>query len=189
MRPGGKVPQVSTPANHAARMRGGLVGGCSALTAAVAHTAAGGAAPSSSPLVVLVMLCATLGAVVGGFSPETRFGRTAFLTAGLGVGQTLGHLALSMTGGHHHAASLLTAPMLGLHIAAAVGLGLLIGAVEYLYVVGASVLCWLRIFVLRRVRPVGRAVWWPSNTVVARPVLLRAGLGMRAPPVVCPAGV
>ncbi|MHC9294523.1 hypothetical protein ACRCUN_18840 [Mycobacterium sp. LTG2003] len=179
---------MSTAVNHAARMRGGLVGACSALTAAVAHTAAGGAAPSSSPLVVLVMLCATLGAVVGGFTAETRVGRTALLIAGLAAGQTLGHLALSLAGGHHHATSLLTGPMLALHMAAAVGLGLLIGAVEYLYVVCASVLCWLRVFILGRIRPVGHAVWWPTDTVVARPVLLRAGLGMRAPPVVCPAG-
>ncbi|MGV0743336.1 hypothetical protein [Mycolicibacterium sp. XJ870] len=173
---------MSTPVDHAARMRGGLVGACSALTAAVAHTAAGGAAPASSPLVVLLTLCATLGAAVAGFSPQTRPAKAALLIAGLGAGQTLGHLALSMTGGHHHATALLTAPMLALHIGAAIGLGLLIGAVEYLYVVCGSVLCWLRIFTAARIRPSGRAVWWPSNVVVARPVLLRTGLGMRAPP-------
>lgn len=173
---------MSTPANHAAYMRGGLVGACSALTAAVAHTAAGGAAPAGSPLVVLLVVCAALGAAVGGFTPQTRSARTLLLIAGLGAGQTLGHLALSMAGGHHHAAALVSAPMLALHLAAAVGLGLLIGAVEYLYVVCASVLSWLRIFAACRIRPQARTVWWPSNVVVARPVLLRAGLGMRAPP-------
>ncbi|BDY27990.1 hypothetical protein [Mycolicibacterium mageritense] len=178
---------MSTPANHAAHLRGALVGACSALTATVAHTVAGGAAPSSSPLVVLVMLCATVGAAVGGFTPEARHTRTALLIGALGAGQALGHVALTMASGHHHTATL-SAPMLGLHIAAAVGLGLLIGLAEYLYVVVASVLCWLRIFSAGRIRPPAREVWWPSNVVVARPVLLRAGLGMRAPPVVSTAG-
>lgn len=174
---------MSTPANHAARMRGGLVGACSALTAAVAHTAAGGAPPSSSPVVVLLLVCTALGAAVAGFTPASRPAKAALLIAGVGAGQLLGHLALSLAGGHHHALASLDAPMLALHIAAAIGLGLVIGAVEYLYVVCASVLSWLRTFNALRIRPVGRAVWWRSNVVVARPVLLRTGLGMRAPPV------
>ncbi|MUL83091.1 MULTISPECIES: hypothetical protein [unclassified Mycolicibacterium] len=175
---------MSTPAKHAARLRGGLVGACSALTATVAHTAAGGLAPTSSPLIVLLLLCAALGATVGGFNPQTRWAKTGLLIAGLAAGQLLGHVALAMSGGHHHAASLLTAPMVGLHVAAAVGLGLIIGVAEYLYVVCASVLCWLRIFAATRIRPTVRELWWPSNVVVAQPVLLRAGLGMRAPPAV-----
>jgi hypothetical protein len=178
------VPQVSTSAKHAALLRGALVGACSALTATVAHTAAGGMAPTSGPLIVLLLLCAALGAAVGGFNPQTRAAKTGLLIAGLGAGQLLGHLALAVSGGHHHAASLFTAPMAGLHVAAAVGLGLVIGMAEYLYLVGASVLCWLRIFAAARIRPLVRALWWPSNVVVARPILLRAGLGMRAPPAV-----
>ncbi|MDH6195458.1 hypothetical protein M2272_002098 [Mycobacterium frederiksbergense] len=175
---------MSTPIKHAARLRGGLVGACSALTATAAHTAAGGGAPSSSPLIVLLLLCAALGAAVGGFNPQTRSAKAALLIAGLGAGQLLGHVALAMVGGHRHSASLFTGPMLGLHVAAAVGLGLVIGMAEYLYVVCASVLCWLRIFAAARIRPSVRELWWPSNVVVARPVLLRAGLGMRAPPAV-----
>ncbi|MGW4099355.1 hypothetical protein [Mycobacterium sp. NPDC004974] len=175
---------MSTSAKHAARLRGGLVGACSALTATVAHTAAGGMAPTSSPLIVLLLLCAALGAAVGGLNPQTRSARTGVLVAGLGAGQLVGHFALAMSGGHHHAASLLTAPMLGMHVAAAVGLGVVIGMAEYLFVVCVSVLCWLRIFAAARLRPLDRALWWPSNVVVARPVLLRAGLGMRAPPAV-----
>lgn len=178
----GRVPQVSTSAEHAARLRGGLVGACSALTATVAHTAAGGMAPASSPLIVLLLLCAALGAAVGGVNPQTRRAKSGLLIAGLGAGQLLGHFALATAGGHHHAASLLSAPMVGLHAAAAVGLGLAIGLAEYLYVVCASVLSWLRIFAAARIRPSVRALWWPSNVVVARPVLLHTGLGMRAPP-------
>ena len=115
---------MSSPVKHAARLRGGLVGACSALTAAVAHTAAGGMAPASSPLIVLLLLCAALGAAVGGLNTQTRWARTGLLIAGLGAGQFLGHIALAMSDGHHHAASMLTAPMIGLHAAAAVGLGL-----------------------------------------------------------------
>lgn len=173
---------MSTSAEHAAHLRGGLVGACSALTATVAHTAAGGTAPTSSPLVVLLLLCAALGAAVGGLNPRARSAKTGLLIAGLGAGQLLGHFALAMSGGHHHAASLLTAPMIGMHAAAAVGLGLVIGMAEYLFVVCASVLSWLRIFAAARIRPSVRASWWPSNVVVARPVLLHLGLGMRAPP-------
>ncbi|KHO25121.1 hypothetical protein [Mycolicibacterium setense] len=173
---------MSSPVKHAARLRGGLVGACSALTAAVAHTAAGGMAPASSPLIVLLLLCAALGAAVGGLNTQTRWARTGLLIAGLGAGQFLGHIALAMSDGHHHAASMLTAPMIGLHAAAAAGLGLVIGMAEYLFVVCASVLSWLRIFAAAQIHPLVRELWRPSNVVVARPVLLRAGLGMRAPP-------
>jgi hypothetical protein len=179
---------VSTRTNHAAHLRGGLVGACSALTAAVAHTAAGGVPPSGSPLVVLLLACATLGAAVGGFSPQTRSAATALLIVGLGSGQALGHLSLAMAGGHRHG-ELVSTSMLALHAGAAVGLGLLIGAVEYLYIVCATVLSWLRIFTVGRIKPVGDAAWWPTDVVVARPVLLRAGLGMRAPPMALSAGV
>lgn len=172
---------MSTSAEHAARLRGGLVGACSALTATVAHTAAGGPAPASSPLIVLLLLCAALGAAVGGLDPQTRWAKTGLLIVGLGTGQLLGHAALTVSG-HHHAGALFTAPMVGLHVTAAVGLGVVIGMAEYLYVVCASVLCWLRIFAATRIRPQARQLWWASNVVVARPVLLRTGLGMRAPP-------
>lgn len=185
----GKVPRVSTLTNHAAHLRGGLVGVCSALTAAVAHTAAGGVPPSGSPLVFLLIACATLGAAVGGISPQTRSAATALLIVGLGSGQALGHLTLAMTGGHHHGDAMVSAPMLALHGAAAIGLGLLIGAVEYLYIVCATVLSWLRLFAVGRIKPAGDVAWWPSDDVVARPVLLRAGLGMRAPPRALSAGV
>jgi hypothetical protein len=86
-------------------------------------------------------------------------------------------------GGHHeHSGWLLTTPMLMLHVLAAGGLGLLINAVEYLYAVCGSVLCWLRIFAAGHIRPAAGQAWRPTNVIVARPVLLRAGLGMRAPP-------
>jgi hypothetical protein len=89
---------------------------------------------------------------------------------------------LTVAGHHEHAVWLMTAPMLTLHVVAAVGLGLLINAVEYLYAVCGSVLCWLRIFAAGHIRPPAGQGWRPTNVIVARPVLLRTGLGMRAPP-------
>ena len=100
----------------------------------------------------------------------------------LAVAQVLGHVMLTLGGHHEHTGWLMTAPMLTLHVVAAVGLGLLINAVEYLYAVCGSVLCWLRIFAAGHIRPVAGQGWRPTNVIVARPVLLRTGLGMRAPP-------
>jgi hypothetical protein len=165
---------------YPAFLRGGLVGLCAALVTAAAHAGAGGGAPTGSALILLLVVCATVGAAVGGIKLEGRHAHAVVVIGALCMGQALGHVTLSVGGGHH-AGWLLTTPMLMLHVLAALGLGLLISAVEYLYAVCASVLCWLRIFAAGWLRPEGRS-WWPSNVVVARPVLLRAGLGMRAPP-------
>jgi hypothetical protein len=172
---------MSRPASPAF-VRGGLVGLCAALVTAAAHAGAGGGVPTGSALILLLIVCATVGAAVGGIRLEGRHTHAFLVIGALCVGQALGHVTLTVGGGHHeHAGWLLTPPMLMLHVLAALALGLLISAVEYLYAVCASVLCWLRIFVGGRLRPEGRS-WRPSNVVVARPVLLRAGLGMRAPP-------
>ena len=71
--------------------------------------------------------------------------------------------------------------MTAVHIGAAVLLGGAIVAVEHLYAVCSSVLCWLRLFARRTPRPVARIRRRASNVVAPRPVLA-AGLGMRAPP-------
>jgi hypothetical protein len=132
---------------------------------------------------LVFLVCATVGAVAGGITLEGRHSRNALVIGVLCIGQALGHLTLTVGGGHHErSAWLLTAPMLAMHAVAAVGLGLLISAVEHLYVVCASVLCWLRIFAAKRIHPGPGQAWRASNVVVARTVLLRGGLGMRAPP-------
>jgi hypothetical protein len=163
-------------------VRGGLVGLCAALVTATAHTGAGGGVPAGGALVLLMVVCATVGAAVGGITLEGRVARAALVVGALGAAQVLGHVMLTVGGHHDHTGWLMTAPMLTLHVLAAVGLGLLINAVEYLYAVCGSVLCWLRIFAAGHIRPAGGQGWRPTNVIVARPVLPRAGLGMRAPP-------
>jgi hypothetical protein len=163
-------------------VRGGLVGLCAALVTVTAHAAGGGGAPTGSALILLLVACATVGAIVGGVTLEGRHSREVLVIGALGAAQALGHVVLTVGGHHEHSGWLLTPPMLTLHVLAAVGLGLLINAVEYLYVVCGSVLCWLRIFAASHIRPSFRQAWRPTNVVVARPVLLRVGLGMRAPP-------
>jgi hypothetical protein len=173
---------VSTPTSRAGYVRGGLVGLCAALVTAAAHAGAGGGVPAGGALVLLLVVCATVGAAVGGITLEGRHSRAALVIGALCAAQVLGHVMLTVGGHHEHAGWLLTTPMLMLHMLAAVGLGLLINTVEYLYAVCGSVLCWLRIFAAGHIRPAAGQAWRPSNVIVARAVLLRAGLGMRAPP-------
>ena len=175
---------MSTPTSRAGYVRGGLVGLCAALVTSAAHAGAGGGAPAGGAVVLLLVVCATVGAVVGGITLEGRVSRAALVVGALAAAQVLGHVMLTVAGHHEHAGWLMTAPMLTLHVVAAVGLGLLINAVEYLYAVCGSVLCWLRIFASGRIRPAAGQGWRPTNVIVARPVLLRTGLGMRAPPLV-----
>ena len=163
-------------------MRGGLVGLCAALVTATAHASGGGGAPAGGALVLLLVVCATVGAVVGGITLDGRVSRAALVVGAMAAAQVLGHMVLTVCGHHEHTGWLMTAPMLLLHVLAAVGLGLLINAVEYLYAVCGSVLCWLRIFATGHIRPPSGQGWRPTNVIVARPVLLRTGLGMRAPP-------
>jgi hypothetical protein len=179
---------VSTPTSRAGYVRGGLVGLCAALVTATAHAGAGGGAPAGGALILLLVVCATVGAVVGEITLEGRRSRAALVVGALAGAQVLGHVMLTLGGHHEHSAWLLTPPMVVLHILAAVGLGLLINTVEYLYAVCGSVLCWLRIFAAGHIRPAAGQAWRPTNVIVARPVLLRTGLGMRAPPLVAFAG-
>jgi threonine/homoserine/homoserine lactone efflux protein len=75
----------------------------------------------------------------------------------------------------------LTPAMIAAHTGAAVLLGLSIAVVEHLYTVCATLLTWLRLFTISSPRPTSPPVRW-AEPVVIRPVLLRPGLGMRAPP-------
>ena len=72
--------------------------------------------------------------------------------------------------------------MLLVHAVAAVALGLLIGAAEYLFVVCSSILSWLRLFATDASVPAVTTARRYSPVIVVQPVLPRAGLGMRAPP-------
>lgn len=165
-------------------IRGALVGMSSAVVTAGAHAAAGGAVPQGAALIVSLLPAATVGAMLAGATLEGRRGRLLSVIAALTVAQFLGHLTLvAAAGGHHHGAGLgLTASMVVGHIAAAVLLGMAITAVEYLYVVCASVLCWLRLFATAAPRPAVRSPRLVASDVVAHSVLRSPGLGMRAPP-------
>lgn len=173
---------MQTPKARARWARGALVGVSSAAMTAGAHAAAGGGLPRGSALVLVLLLCATVGAMLGVLRVEDRASRWIATTTALGAAQMLGHLALNMAGHHHGGAELAPGPsMIAAHAAAAVILGGVICVAEYLYVVCSSVLCWLRLFALRASRPVARVRRRTTNVVVVRPVLA-TGLGMRAPP-------
>jgi hypothetical protein len=175
---------VSTPSSHAGRLRGGLIGVCSALVTAIAHAAGGGGGvPEGSTLAELIVVCATVGASVGTIHLTGRRTKVVLVIAALCAGQALGHLMLTVVGGHHHTGWLLTTPMLAMHAIAALVLGLLIAAAEHFYVVCSSIVSWLRLFATDVHAPsVTSTRCYSTKVVVAEPVLLRAGLGMRAPP-------
>lgn len=171
---------MSTPAARARYLRGGLVSACSALLTGAAHGAAGGSLPGSGALTLLLVGCATVGALTATLTTGHRAARAAVLVAALGAGQFIGHFALTLTaGGHGHG---LTALMVAAHAAAAVALGLLIGLGEYLYLVARSVLCWLRLVLRPAGRTPDRSPLRAARHVAAQSVLWCSGLGMRAPP-------
>ncbi|MGV0838014.1 hypothetical protein [Mycolicibacterium thermoresistibile] len=171
---------MSTPATRARYLRGALVGACSALLTGAAHCAAGGDLPGSGPLTLLLVGCATVGALTATLTTTHRYARLAMLITALGAGQFVGHFALTITaGGHGHGMTVL---MVTAHAAAAVALGLLIGLSEYLYLVARSVLCWLWLVLCRPGRPITRAPLRAPKRVAAPSVLLCSGRGMRAPP-------
>ena len=174
---------MNSPKARAHWLRGGLVGGCSAVLATSAHAGAAGAVPHGAALVAALLVCATAGAAVGAVELSTRHTRAAAVFAALCAAQFLSHVTLAVTGGHHHAGDGmgLTPAMIAAHLGAAVLLGLSIAVVEHLYTVSATLLTWLRLFAVSTPRPTSPPVR-RAEPVVIRPVLLRPGLGMRAPP-------
>lgn len=174
---------MSSPRSRARWLRGALVGVSSAVVTVGAHAAGGAGLPHGAALVVSLLACATVGALVTGVRVEDARARLFAITGALVAAQSLGHLVLASVGEHHEHAGLLPSPaMIAAHMAGAVLLGVAINAVEYLYVVCASVLCWLRLFAISALQPVFRHVRHTSSDVVAQSVLLLSGLGMRAPP-------
>jgi hypothetical protein len=167
----------------AGALRGTLVGACSALVTAAAHAAAAaGGSVLGSPLLMLALLCGTVGAAVTTVRVEGRAAEVLTLAAALGLAQAIGHVTLAAAAHHGGHGSAPTPLMLSAHLLATVGLAALIALTEYLYAVCGSVLCWLHLFVRPRGRPRLRRALISRPVLVARPVLLRSGLGMRAPP-------
>jgi hypothetical protein len=165
---------VSTVTSRAGALCGVLVGACSGLFAMAAHAAAGGAVPTGPTLVLVALVCALAGADGEAQAPGLIFA--------VGAGQLLTHVALAVTGGHHGGHEVApSAPMLLAHASAAVALGLLICLVAHLYRVCATVLCWLILTSVHRGRPTAPRRH-RTTSVVVQSLLLRSGLGMRAPP-------
>lgn len=173
---------MSSPLARASRLRGALVGACSAATSAVAHGVGGGELPSGGSLALFLIVCATLGAASSSIAAGGRVRHLLFLWAALAAGQTIGHIALTVAAEVqiHHSPTVSPQMMLA-HGASAPVCALLIGLVERLYVVCTSVLCWLRIFGVSNARPFVVAVQWPTKTVVAQCIVLSTQ-GPRAPP-------
>lgn len=165
----------------AGAVRGTLVGACSALLTAAAHAAAGGSV-LGTPVLLLALLCGTVGAAVSTVRLDGRTAQILTLAAALGLAQATGHVTLAAAA--HHGAHGATPPLLmvSAHLLATVGLAAMISLAEYLYAVCGSVLCWLRLFVLHRGRPRPQRPVRARPVLMRRPVLLRCGLGMRAPP-------
>jgi hypothetical protein len=173
---------VTTPARRAHWLRAALVGVCAAVSTTGAHAAASGMFPRGAALVAALLVCATSGAAAAGLRLQNRRGQLFGLIAALSAAQLLGHLTLT-TAGHHGGLGLgMTPTMIAAHAAAAVVLGLAIGAVEHLYLVCSSVLRWLRLFAAFTPRPAPPRAKRRTNNVVAQSLLWRTGLGMRAPP-------
>lgn len=177
---------MTTPNTRAHRLRGGLVGGSSAVIATSAHAGASGAVPHGAALMAALLVCATTGAVVGAVKLSGRYTRAAGIVAALGAAQFLSHVTLAVTGGHHHAGDGmgLTPAMIAAHTTAAAVLGLSIAVVEHLFTICGTLLSWLRLFTVGTTDtsgPTPQPARRPEPVII-RPVLLRPGLGMRAPP-------
>lgn len=176
---------MTPPARRAHQLRAALVGVSAAAATTGAHAAASGIFPHGAALMAALLVCATAGAATAGLRLNNRHAQLLGLITALGAAQLLGHLTLTMAGGHHHGAAMGMSPsptMLAAHAAAAVVLGIAIGTVEHLYLVCSSVLRWLRLFAALTPRPAPPRVRRRTNNVVAQSLLWRTGLGMRAPP-------
>ncbi|MEU7629772.1 hypothetical protein AB0C34_07255 [Nocardia sp. NPDC049220] len=123
------------PADMAARRRGAFVGSMSGAVSVAAHALGGGAvSPSTSSAALLIVVCTAAGVLVA--VRRTRAGLGEVM-AMLAVGQTLTHVALTLSAGHQHGRE---APALTLsaHLAAIPVGALLIRAAEHALLWAAS---------------------------------------------------
>ncbi|QRY63349.1 hypothetical protein JVX90_03705 [Gordonia sp. PDNC005] len=161
---------MSTGIAAPSRMRGGVVGGASALTAIAAHGLAQGMLPSTDTLMIVAAAAVVIGAVVGA---APRLPTLPALLAGQGVV----HILLVVLTGHHHD---LWSPSM----AVAHGVGTLVALA--LIATYDAVACAVRRvstpvpFVAvpsRRVAPAPR-----SRTEAPAALLLFGSVGLRGPP-------
>lgn len=154
------------------RVRGGVAGALSAVTAVGSHGAANGLAstaltvPTADVMTLLVLACAAFGAVVA--TLRCPRGLVSGLILIVGSGQLIGHVTLSLAG--HHGAGLLDRPstaMIGFHAAA------LVADVIVLRIVETAVVCALavlhRLVVVLDGAPDALSHMWVAHmTLIAR---------------------
>jgi len=162
-------------------MRGGFVGALSAAVAVAAHAMGGGAAPTESAAVLLVLACGAVGALAS--TARVRTAELPFLVGALTAGQAVGHAALTAGAPAHHGMQLSPA-MLTAHAVAVV--------VCALAVRGGRRGCALAAASLHRIlpapfvplpvaMPIGRRVT-AYRPRFARRILVGARVGRRGPP-------
>ncbi|WP_040779413.1 hypothetical protein [Nocardia pneumoniae] len=170
---------MRNPADVATRLRGAFVGSAAGAVSIAAHALGGGAmSPGAAPIAVLILACAAVGVLVGARPHRRGLGE---ITAMLAIGQTVAHLALTLSAAHQHDAS---SVMLGAHLAAIPIGALLIHAAERAVLQAASdIRHTVRILAVGPTAPAGfrspvidRALPWP------RRLLLGSGSGLRGPP-------
>lgn len=172
---------MRTSAEATARLRGAFVGSASGAVSIAAHAIGGGVvSPGQSSIGLLIAACTVVGVVVGARRP--RFGVAEVMVL-LAIGQAAGHVALTMSPGHHHSAGT-TSVMLAAHLAAIpVGAVLIRGAEIG---VGRAVSAANRAVRVLSTRPATPFVFQyavPVGPLAApRRLLFSSGFGLRGPP-------
>ncbi len=166
---------------RAARLRGVLVGASAGAVAVAGHGVGGAALPATPSMVLMVLLCAGVGAVAS--SPAEVHRRPLVVLAYVSAGQSVGHCTLVFASTHPHA-NHWSASMLAAHAVAAIICAALICTAERLFGALAGVL-WCLIVVLLALRDdlspsTGRPVW--AHVGTAPRILAGGGLGTRGPP-------
>ncbi|MFI6169790.1 hypothetical protein ACIBCN_23625 [Nocardia sp. NPDC051052] len=172
---------MRTSAEATARVRGAFVGSVSGAVSIAAHALGGGdVSPGQSSITVLIAACTVVGVVVG--ARRARFGVGEVMVL-LAIGQAVGHVALTMSSGHHHNTGM-TSVMVAAHLAAIPVGALLIRGAEIAF--GRAVSAATRV-----VRALGTRLAAPFALHYAVPVgpltaprrlLFSSGYGLRGPP-------
>ncbi|MFQ6392591.1 hypothetical protein ACLMAJ_04005 [Nocardia sp. KC 131] len=172
---------MRTPTKAAARLRGAFVGSTSGAVSIAAHALGGGTVSSDQPsLALLLAACALVGAVVA--SMRVRHAVVEVMTM-LAIGQTIGHLALSLSPGHHHNTPT-GATMLITHlIAIPVGALLIHGAERAISVAASSAQRAVDVLGAGPLTPHAPAFTAsPGPVPTPKRLLFSSGIGTRGPP-------
>jgi hypothetical protein len=166
---------------RAARLRGFFVGASAGAVAIAGHGVGGAALAASPSIVLIVLLCAAVGAIASSAAEVHR--RPVVVLAYVSAGQLVGHCTLVLASTHSHA-NHWSASMLAAHAVAAVVCAALICTAERLFGALAGVR-WHLIVVLLALRDdfnpsTGRPIW--AHAGLTSRILAGGGLGTRGPP-------